>query len=80
MQHLQLSETLSLHLDSGIIVKESPATLRKTTLHLTMIIFWSLPLKWFPNCYIQKSQPHFGKLLPYVNYSERLLDKHVLLK
>ena len=75
MQHLQLSETLSLHLDSGIIVKESPATLRKTTLHLTMIIFWSLP-----NCYIQKSQPHFGKLLPYVNYSERLLDKHVLLK
>lgn len=59
VQPLQLSKTLSLHLDSWITVKDSPPTLRKTTLHLTMIIFWILPLKWFPNCYIQKSQPHF---------------------
>lgn len=45
VQHWRLSKTLSLHLDSWIFVTDSPPTLRKTALHLTMIIFWLFPLR-----------------------------------
>ena len=49
-------------------------------LHITVITLQTLPLRWRPNCCFQKSKPHFWKLLPYVKYSEMLLDNLILLK
>lgn len=57
------------------------AALRKTpTLRRTLHLFWILPHRRPPNCYIQKSQSHFGKLLSYAKYSEMVPGSLILLK
>lgn len=57
------------------------AVLRTTpTLRRTLHLFWILPLRRPSNCHTQKSQSHFGKLLPYAKYGEMVLGNPILLK
>lgn len=57
------------------------AALRTTpTLRRTLHLFWIFPLRRPPNCHTQKSQTHFGKLLPYAKYGEMVPGNPILLK
>lgn len=79
MKQQHFSDTFPVHVGWCSHVKDFISTLRET-LHLAIITLWILPLRWHPNCYIQKSKPHLWKLLPYVKYSEMLPGNLILLK